>query len=177
MKRESAPAILASILRARRSDAGLSLRALAEKSGIPHSFISNIENARRPVGQKAAAKLAVALGLAGLKRDQFLLAAAAAQNSDVYKVCRKAMRRASKVFVVMKVDYDGYRLGRCWEMKVAATQEVADRLVKEFTKPVNYYDGPRKYEPHTHRQGGFDIAGYVGPQPMFVYVQELEVQG
>ena len=86
---------LPALLRELRIASSLSLRGLAEKSGIPHSYISNIENGRRPVGQKAAAKLAAALGLTGERRDQFLLAAA--QDSPRDKVLRSAMQLPSKV--------------------------------------------------------------------------------
>lgn len=94
---------LPELLRDLRSKSGFSLRGLAEKSKIPHSYISNIEQGRRPVGQKAAGKLADAFGLKGGRRDQFLLAAAQASPRD--KILRSAKQLPAKVLnaLAMKV--------------------------------------------------------------------------
>lgn len=45
-----------------RDNAGLTLEALAEKSGIAKSHLSEMENNKRPIGLITAKKLAAALG-------------------------------------------------------------------------------------------------------------------
>ena len=90
----SEPALPA-LLRELRSESGFSLRGLAAKSKIPHSYISNIEQGRRPVGQDAAGKLADAFELKGNKREQFLLAAAQASPRD--KILGTAKQLPAKV--------------------------------------------------------------------------------
>ena len=86
MPRPPREANFPTMLRELRAQSKFSLRALAERSKVPHSYISNIENGRRPVGQKVAGVLADVFGLKGKKREQFLLAAA--QDSPRDKILR-----------------------------------------------------------------------------------------
>lgn len=79
------------------------------------------------------------------------------------------------VIIVREVDYDGWKLGRCWKMCVCATKEAAGHAVEVYTKPISYHDGLRKFEPHVHREDRETIIGYRGPGPTFVYVEEKEV--
>ena len=76
--RENFPTLLVRL----RTEAGESLRSLAAKADVPHSYISNIEKRRRPVGQEVAGRLAAALKLTGDDRTAFLLAATADSLRD-----------------------------------------------------------------------------------------------
>ena len=46
-----------------REHRGLTLSALAEKAGLPHGYLSEIENGKKPGSVEAYRKLAAALGL------------------------------------------------------------------------------------------------------------------
>jgi Helix-turn-helix len=51
-----------STLRIRRDNAGLTLQALSDKTGIPKGHLSSMERGKRPIGPIIAKKLASALG-------------------------------------------------------------------------------------------------------------------
>ncbi len=50
-------------LRGGRTKEGLTQKELSERTGIPRSHLSAMENGKRPIGKKNAAKLAEALNL------------------------------------------------------------------------------------------------------------------
>lgn len=88
---------------------------------------------------------------------------------------KETVLTVSNLYVVMEVDYDGGRLGRCWRLSVCADKEAAQRVVEQFTKPIHYHDGERCFEPHVHHDRMGTIHGYRGPVPTFVYVEEKEL--
>ncbi|MBN1409517.1 MAG: helix-turn-helix transcriptional regulator [Spirochaetales bacterium] len=59
MQKEKTPGM---VLRVYRDNAGLTLQALSEKSGIAKSHLSEMENNKRSIGVKTAKKLAGVLG-------------------------------------------------------------------------------------------------------------------
>ena len=82
--------------------------------------------------------------------------------------------------IVQKVDYDGARIGKTWALRVCLSQKAVDETIAEFTKPVNYSDGPRKYEPHEHTEPKErhlkPIRGWRGPEPLFVFTTQTEIK-
>ena len=63
---------LGTVLKEFRIKAKFSQRQLADKSGVPYTLISALENGRRTAGSRIAGKLVAALRLEGKDREQFL---------------------------------------------------------------------------------------------------------
>jgi transcriptional regulator with XRE-family HTH domain len=78
-------------LRRCRSAAGLSLRVLGARAGLPHTMIAAIEAGDKTVGPGVAEKLATALNLAGQDQDQFLLRAAQTRKRDKLMLCSREL--------------------------------------------------------------------------------------
>ena len=72
-----------------RIQANLTNRELAEVADVPHSMIAGIQSGRRPVGEKQARKLGVALGLQGEELDTFVLDAVETCSEKLLRVCRE----------------------------------------------------------------------------------------
>ncbi|MEI6073309.1 MAG: helix-turn-helix transcriptional regulator [Verrucomicrobiae bacterium] len=68
----NSPQALGTVLKEFRAQAKFSQRQLADKSGVPYSLISALENGRRTAGNRIAGKLVDALHLVGKDRAQFL---------------------------------------------------------------------------------------------------------
>lgn len=65
-----------------RMQRGLTLRKLGEAAGIPHSYVSSIEQDHRSPGPKVGLRLAEALAMRKPDKDNFLLAVAEAGKKD-----------------------------------------------------------------------------------------------
>lgn len=77
------------ILTTLRVQANLTNRELAEIAHVPHSMIAGIQSGRRPVGEKQARKLGVALGLAGEELETFVLDAVETCTEKVLRTCNE----------------------------------------------------------------------------------------
>jgi transcriptional regulator with XRE-family HTH domain len=78
------------LLRAHRARAGLSLRKLAERSGIVFSFLSQIEHAQRSPNEDHVDALCTAFGLGPDERHQMFYAAALEQLSPAFRAAMQA---------------------------------------------------------------------------------------
>ena len=72
-----------------RTSKNLTNRELAEIAHVPHSMIAGIQSGRRPVGEKQARKLGVALGLQGDELETFVIGAVETCTEKVLRVCRE----------------------------------------------------------------------------------------
>lgn len=71
----------ADLLRGFREQAGLSQSRLARIAGLDHTYLSRLENGQRIPTRRVVLKLAEALGVDPVKRDQLLVAAGLAPVS------------------------------------------------------------------------------------------------
>lgn len=58
-----------------RAAAQLTVRALAERAGVPHSLIAGLQTGNRRVGENNARRIGLALGLQGRDLEQFIYCA------------------------------------------------------------------------------------------------------